>query len=226
MSLDNLQIPSTCKVKYTQRMYYKKYIYKLIFEVDKAKLIKSTAKTYYYTKYASYTNRKQLVDDLLKQIAKYAKNDDCRIRSESVRVSFFTNDIKDVESLILNMHNRLIEIERPVNDNHVEILDNFRKVVVRSSLFEQEYKFKIYLRYDFKMREIRYQPVQQFLENLDGKWGVNSTLRRFFNTTMTGRHLGYTAAVYLDNAEDLMMFQLRFNEDILKIEEAMLLSSL
>jgi hypothetical protein len=227
MNLDNIQLPARCKVKYTQKMYYKKYIYKLIFEVDKNKLIRSQGKqTYYYAKYISYTNRMQLINDLLKSIDQHMTNDDYRLRSESIRISLFTSDINDVVSLIANMPDRLVEFERPYNDNHVQILDNFRKVVVRPSLFEKEYKFKIYLRYDHKMREIRYSPVQQFLENLDGKWTVNSTLTRFFNTKMVGRHMGYTAAVYLNSAEDLMMFQLRFNEDIAKIEEAVLISEL
>jgi hypothetical protein len=208
-------------------MYYKKYIYKLIFEVDRAKLIKSTSKqNYFYSKYHSYSNRMQVISELLKRIDQHVTSDDYRLRAENVRVSLFTSDINDVVSLITNMPDRLVEFERPYNDNHIEIMDNFRKVVVRNSLFEKEFKFKIYLKYDFKMRETRYAGVQNFLESLDSKWSVNSTLNRFFNTAMTGRHIGYTAAVYLTSAEDLMMFQLRFNEDIVKIEEAVLVTEL
>jgi hypothetical protein len=227
MNLDNIKLPSGCKLKYTQKMYYKKYIYKLIFEVDRSKLVKSTSKqNYFYSKYHSYSNRMQVINELLKQIDHHVKSDDYRLRAENVRISLFTSDINDVTSLITNMSDRLVEFERPFNDNHIQILDNFRKVVVRNSLFEKEFKFKIYLKYDHKMRETRYHSVQNFLESLDSKWSVNSTLNRFFNTAITGRHIGYTAAVYLTSAEDLMMFQLRFNEDILKIEEAILVTEL
>lgn len=227
-NFDNINLPSGCKLKYTQKMYYKKYIFKLIFEVDKSKLVKSTGskQSYFYAKYHSYTNRMQVINDLLKQIDQHVKNDDHRLRAENVRVSLFTSNLDDVKSLVSNLGHRLVEFERPYNDNHVQIMDNFRKVVVRNSLFEKEFKFKIYLKYDHKMRETRYAGVQNFLETLDSKWSVNSTLNRFFNTAMTGRHLGYTAAVYLTSAEDLMMFQLRFNDDIVKIEEAMLISDL
>lgn len=226
-NFDNISLPSDCKLKYTQKMYYKKYIYKLIFEVDRSKLVKSTSKqNYFYSKYHSYTNRMQVINDLLKQIDQNVKSDDYRLRAENVRISLFTSSLDDVTSLVANLGHRLVEFERPYNDNHIQIMDNFRKVVVRNSLFEKEFKFKIYLKCDYRRRETRYADVQYFLENLDSKWTVNSTLNRFFNTAMTGRHLGWTAAVYLTSAEDLMMFQLRFNDDIAKIEEAVLVSEL
>lgn len=227
MNFDDINLPKECKLKYTQKMYYKKYVYKMIFEVDKSKLVKNTGKqNYFYPRYYSYSNRMQVINDLLKQIDQHVKSDDYRLRAENVRISLFTSSVDDVVSLISNLGHRLVEFERPYNENHVEIMDNFRKVVIRSSLFEKEFKFKVYLKYDYKIRETRYESVKNFLETLDSKWGVNSTLNRFFNTNLTGRHLGYTSAVYLTNAEDLMMFQLRFNDDILKVEEVVLLSDL
>ena len=226
MNFDDIKVPAGCKLKYTQKMYYKKYIYKLIFEVDKSKLVKNTNQRYVYPRYHSYSNRMQIVNDLLKQIDLHVKSDDYRLRAENVRVSVFTSSTEDVVSLISNLGHRLVELERPVNENHAEIMDNFKKVVVRSSLFEKEFKFKIYLKSDYKIRETRYAGVKNFLETLDSKWGVNYTLNKFFGTEMTGRNLGYTAAVYLNSAEDLMMFQLRFHDDIFKVEEAMLISDL
>jgi hypothetical protein len=199
----------------------------MVFEIDKSKLVRSTVKqNYFYARFHAYSNRVELVAELLAQLDKHVKSSDYRVRTESIRISLFTSDFDDVLALTSNLGHRLVEFERPYNDNHVEILDNFRKVVVRNSFFERDYKFKIYLKYDYKMRESRYSDVQNFLENLDSKWAVNSILDKFFNTKVTTRRLGYTAAVYLNNPEDLMMFQLRFNDDISKIEEAILVSDL
>jgi hypothetical protein len=49
---------------------------------------------------------------------------------------------------------------------------------------------------------------------------------QFFNTKRGDKSIGWTAAVYLNDAGDLMMFQLRFDEDIMKIEEAVLIDNL
>lgn len=227
MNFDDIKVPTGCKFKYTRKMYYKKYIFKMVFEIDKSKLERSTVKqNYFYSRFHAYSNRVQLLAALLEQVDKHVKSTDYRVRSESTRISLFTSDFDDVLALTSNMGHRLVEFERPYNDNHAEILDNFRKVVVRNSLFERDYKFKIYLKYDYKMREARYSDVNDFLKNLDSKWAVNSALNQFFNTKISTRRLGYTVAVYLNNAEDLMMFQLRFHDDIEKIEEAILVSDL
>lgn len=226
MKLDDLIVPKGCKVKYTQKMYYSKYIYKMVFEIDRSKLIKSEVQSWRSIRNYHYTNRLALIHDLLKELKKNIKNDDYRIRAENCSISLFTNSLDDINQLITSFSKNAIELYRPLNEQHVEVMDKFRKVVVRQSLFNKDYKFKIYLRFSFELRENRYKDVREFLENLDGEWAVNHILDRFFHTKMGGRHLGYTAAVYLNKVEDLMMFQLKFNNDINKIEEAILLSEL
>lgn len=226
MNLDESKIPAGCKVKYIKKMYYSKYIYKLTLEIDKAKLIKTNNMAWRNIRHASYSNRFQLVNELVNELKPVIKDDNYRIRAENCKVSFFTNNVDDVNSVILKFPGGVTELEKPMNTNHAEIIDKFRKVVVRQTLFDKKYKFKVYLRYGFDLRENRYKDVQEFLQNLDSNWGINHTLDRFFNTKASTRHVGYTAAVYLNNTEDLMMFQLRFNNDINKIEEAILLNEL
>jgi hypothetical protein len=48
----------------------------------------------------------------------------------------------------------------------------------------------------------------------------------FFKTNFNNRRIGWTAAIYLNDPSDLMMFQLRFDDDIMKIEEAVLIDNL
>jgi hypothetical protein len=63
------------------------------------------------------------------------------------------------------------------------------------------------------------------LEDADNtRWAVNKTLRQYFNN-IPG-YKGYTASIYLNDPEDLMMCQIKFNNEIYYIEEAVLISSL
>lgn len=222
MSLDNIEIPVNCRIRYTEKMYYQKYIYKLKFEIDKSQLIKSKySGRYYYS--IEYSNKKKLIDELIDSLKKNITNHDYKIRRETFGIGLFTNNLKDIIQLINNPSRKLIEITRPLNDKHVDVIDTYRKAIVRKTLFNKEFKFKVYLKHDRELFENGYRPIRKFLEESIDKWNVNRILLLVFS----GRNrYGYTKAVYLNSAEDLMMFQLKFNNYIYKIEEAILLSSL
>jgi hypothetical protein len=113
----------------------------------------------------------------------------------------------------------------PVNNNHTEVLTNHRSVVVRNSLFDKKYKFKIYMKPYYELREARYNNIKEYLENISD-YGLNSGMYQFFNTGFSARRIGWTAAVYLNDPSDLMMFQLKFDDYIMKIEEAILIDNL
>ena len=65
----------------------------------------------------------------------------------------------------------------------------------------------------------------QYLENISD-YGLNGIMYEFFNTEYNTKRIGWTAAIYLNDPSDLMMFQLRFDDDIMKIEEAILIDNL
>lgn len=226
MNLDNIKLPAQVITKHLTRLYYGKYMYKLILEIDRSKLVKSENRTQWYRAYPYYPNRLSLVNQLVTDIKSSVTNNDYMIRAESMKVGFFTNDGNDVTALIEKMPNRVHTLEKPVNANHADVVNQYRKVLVRNSLFEKEYKFKIYMRNDYRYRENRFSALREYLENSQMDWKVNSNLRLFFESRIHPNKLGWTSAVYLKTADDLMMFQLRFNDDIWKIEEAMLVSEL
>jgi hypothetical protein len=99
-------------------------------------------------------------------------------------------------------------------------------VLVRKSLFEGKYKFKIYFKSDWKEKAERYPKIKEWVDSLQCDYKLNNILEGFFNTKRPIRNLGYTIAVYLNDPGDLMMCQLRFNDSILKVEEAVLLEEL
>lgn len=225
MNLDNIELPTDCRVKYIEKMYYQKYIYKLRFEIDRSQLVRSKHSGRYYS-WVEYANKRSLINQLSKSINNQLKDYDYKIRTESFGLGVFTSDSNVVASLITNPPGKLLELIRPLNDKHIDIIDNHRKVVVRKTLFNKEFKFKVYLKYNQEMVENRYLPFKEFLSESVQQWSVNKELVRLFSDDMRKFRYGYTRAVYLNSSEDLMMFQLKFNDYISKVEEVILLSDL
>lgn len=222
----NLSIPKTVKQYSIERKYYKKYFYKIVLRIDESKLKPGVPRIYHPFGFtAMYTARQELI----KEIAALPIQDaDCKIRSENRLVSVFTNDVKFIELLFRDLSHRIVEYHRPVSDSHKEVVDQNRRIRVRKRLFENEFKYKVYFSRDWKFRTDAYSDIKLWLdgiENTDGtRYAVNKTLRQYFNN-IPG-YKGYTAAVYLNDPEDLMMCQMRFHNEIEYIEEAVLISSL
>ena len=221
-----LVIPKFVKQYSIERKYYKKYFYKIVLKVDDSKIKPGVPRIYHpYGFSAMYAARQ----DLLKEIVALPIQDaDCKIRSESRWISVFTNDTDFIELLFKDLGHRIHEYHRPVSDNHKEVVDQNRRIRVRKRLFENEFKYKVYFSIDWRLRQDAYSDVKLWLEGLENinntRWAVNSTLRQYFNATPG--YKGYTAAVYLNEPEDLMMCQMRFHSEIEYIEEAVLISSL
>jgi hypothetical protein len=222
----NLSIPKFVKQFSIERKYYKKYFYKIVLKVDDSKIKPGVPRIYHPWGFSAlYTLRQELI----KEIANLPIQDaDCKIRSESRWVSVFTNDTAFIEMLFDKLVHRIEEYHRPVSEEHKEVVDNNRRIRVRKRLFENDFKYKIYFSPDWQHRTDGYVDVKLWLNGLedsDGKrWAVNKTLRQYFNGTPG--YKGYTAAIYLNDPEDLMMCQVRFHNDIYYIEEAVLISSL
>ena len=222
----NLSIPKSVKQYSIERKYYKKYFYKIVLRIDENQLKPGVPRIYHPWGFtAMYTARQELI----KEIAALPITDaDCKIRSENRCVSVFTNDVKFIEFLFKDLSHRIIEYHRPVSDNHKEVVDQNRRIRVRKRLFENEFKYKVYFSRDWKFRTDAYSDIKLWLDGIENtnytRWAVNKTLRQYFNN-IPG-YKGYTAAVYLNDPEDLMMCQMRFHNEIEYIEEAVLISSL
>lgn len=223
--LDNINFAKNTKLNYIQRKWYGKYIFKLVVEVDRSKLVKTPKNHSFHWTYAKYANSYQLAQELIKEITGLVTNSDYRLRREGTRISFFTNSEDNIKVIVDQYKDRVLEIDRPLNENHVQVIEQHRKVVVRKNLFLDQYKFKVYMNNSWAHRADRYSHLKEFLSNLDD-YEINHILRDFFESQKSPNRLGYTIAVYLNSPENLMMFQLRFNNEITKVEEAVLLSDL
>lgn len=229
MYLDNIKFSALTKINFIQRKWYGRYIFKAVVEVDKTKLKindrSSNSNLYWNWNKNHYSNGASLLAITCNEIDDLLGKGNHRLRSEGLTVSVFTNDENNIRLLSEHYGARLKSIDKPVSDEHVAVIEKHKKVVVRKTLFENQYRFKVYLKYNWDQRIGRYHEVQEFLKNYEN-YSVNSALKQFFYTEKNARNLGQTVAVYFSNPEDLMMFQLKFNNDILKIEESVLLSDL
>ncbi len=222
----NLSIPKSVKQYSIERKYYKKYFYKIVLKVDESKIKPGVPRIYHPWGFSELYSARQ---DLLNEIVNLPIQDaDCKIRSESRWVSVFTNDTGFIELLFNNLGHRIIEYHRPVSENHKETIDQNRRIRVRKHLFENNFKYKVYFSQDWKYRADGYLDLKNWLDGIDNangtRWEVNKTLRQYFDS-ISG-YKGYTAAIYLNDPEDLMMCQMRFHSEIQYIEEAVLISSL
>lgn len=222
----NLSIPKSVKQYSIERKYYKKYFYKIVLKVDESKLKPGVPRIYHPFGFSALYAARQY---LIKEISALPISDaDCKIRSESRWVSVFTNDVKFIELMFKELGHRIFEYHRPVSEEHKEVVDKNRRIRVRQRLFENKFKYKVYFSQDWRLRNDKYSDVKNWvygLENTDNsRWAVNKTLEQYFNGTPG--YKGYTAAVYLNDPEDLMMCQMRFHSEIEYIEEAVLISTL
>jgi hypothetical protein len=222
----NLSISKFVKQFSIERKYYKKYFYKIVLKIDDSKIKPGVPRIYHPWGFTALYEARQ---SLIKEIVNLPIQDaDCKIRSENRYVSVFTNDITFIELLFNNLGHRITEYHRPVSEHHKDVVDQNRRIRVRKRLFETDFKYKVYFTQDWKYRTDGYSDVKNWLYGLDNtngiRWEVNKTLRQYFDS-IPG-YKGYTAAIYLNDPEDLMMCQIKFNNEIEYIEEAVLISSL
>jgi hypothetical protein len=230
MNLDNLVIPPKVAVKFIQKKFYNKYIYKLEFDIPPKD--SGTAKiTYpYYVRHANSQTRYKS-QQLANTIERLITDKDTRFRIEYNSVSFFTNCEQDVIELIKNKNlDKLTAVYRPISDQHVSTIEFNKRIRVRNSLFDNRFRYKVYLCNVYRLKETQFADIKAWVEvteNPNGdRWGVNTNLRRYLelNPGDSGRGIGWTVAVFLHDPEDVMMFQLKFHNYISYIEEAVLLS--
>lgn len=221
----NLLIPKDVKQFFIEKKYYKQYFFKICLRIDEA-LVKPKS-TYY-----NHQSRFILHDaqqSLLKEIANLpVENALCRIRTEGRHVSVFTNDLEFIGEIFDKLSHRVEEFHLPVNDEHQKVLEQNIRVRVRKRLFENAFRYKVYFVNHWRISTDSYRDVKDWLEGIENteqsRWAVNKSLQRHFDQSRFFR--GYTAALYLNEPEDLMVCQMRFHNEINYIEEAVLISSL
>jgi hypothetical protein len=228
MNLDNVTLSKEVLIKFIQKKFYRKYIYKLEYQVPRA--YAPVLNSFY--KRSQLTSRKNSMM-LSNTIQRIVTDQDYRFRIEQNTLSFFTNSEKDVITLISDKSiEKLICINRPINSLHVDTIEINKRIRVRNNLFQDKFKYKVYFKNIYKLKDSGFADIRnwtEITENIDdNRWGLNNNLKQFLSLKPgeSDRNIGWTIAVFLNDPEDLMMFQLKFHDSIDFIEEAVLLSDL
>lgn len=224
----NLSIPNNIKQFSIEKKYYKKYFYKICLRIDES-LVQPKSTTPAHRIYRSRFMMYNAQQSLLKEIANLPVEDaECRIRTEERHISVFTNDLMFISELFDKLSHRIEEFHFPISEEHQKVLEQNIRVRVRKRLFENAFRYKVYFVNQWRISADSYQDVKDWLDNIENtyqtRWAVNKSLQRHFDRSKFFR--GHTAALYLNEPEDLMVCQMRFHNEIQYIEEAVLISSL
>lgn len=241
MSSNNLKIPKHINIKVPEKCYYKKYTHRLEFEASTEKqAARMTVNHSWSRRRVNYYDvRSEITQPIIKALAKHETEDnkfDYRIRQEGYNVSLYFSDVKILE-LMLNhpIKEKAISLHRPVNDKHLEFMEIDKKIRVRRTLFNKNYRYKLYIRNTAKFRKeeligFRTWLGETYPEAL--RVDINSGLDYLFQTggisnkSTSWYSASAILAIYFNDEVDLMMAKLRLNEHISHIEEAILLSEL
>jgi hypothetical protein len=225
MNLDNLTFPAGVGVEYIQKKYFGRYIYKMVMYFDELNDRKIKRRSINYNLGSSRRSHLE-VKKLIRSIV-HDKKTNFRLRIEGNIVSFFTNDTDHIRRLATDVPDKILKFEKPFNDAHKEILENKSQIIVRKSLFAKKFKYKIHLKSSKSHRESRYAEVKSYVKSISNlEYGANSTLEDYWNPKKLARYLGWSISLYLNHMEDIMMFRLKFDDLIWKIEEVVLIDEL
>jgi len=127
-------------LKKTNRLFFKKWVYKITIGVENASYIKrfDVDLLKNFIKDADILKLKLELEDLSK---KY----EFQTRCEGKKFSFFTNDIDFLNVIKNRFSNKVIEITEPENDEIISLLKNNINVVVCENLPKKTQRYKIYL---------------------------------------------------------------------------------
>lgn len=237
MSSTMEQIINSCSnLKYTEKMFFSKYIYKVILEpsIDVDVPVPSINNQSTWPSRFRFTHiqramSRQLAVLFKQQIVDSLIDVDYRVRVEGKTVRFYTNSDYAIQLFLNKFSKNIIEIHCPYNENHKTIIATDRKIRVREQLFDGNFKFKVTFKPTWQMREQRFPEIREWLDELGEtgqRWSPNYILGRFLYSNKPHRELGWTVAVYLNDEHDLFLCRLKFHNIIKSVEEAILIKDL
>lgn len=231
------QLPDHLVTIVTERIFYKKFSYKICFRIDETELSKLKTVVNYKISHSYWTGRTVLRESLRKKITNILpENVDYRTRSEGEIVTLFI----DNDDVALDIVNKLVEnvkeIHLPLNDSHKKlILDNHRNRV-RKTLFHNKFRYKVNIKNDWNERFRKFDELKTWLDSMGGiddtRWMPNSPLGSVFKmsdaerTKPKFRYRFSNYAMFLNDEQDLMMLQLWLHEWYWYTEKAVLISEI
>lgn len=222
-------LSESTKLVHTERLFFKKFAYKICFVIDCSEL---GARSYSNTDY--WLKRSRLRTELRNQISANLDDHEYRTRQEGNSVSFFLNSSAIVDELSKKFKDSIIEIHMPLNDEHTRLMQENHRIRIRNTLFYDKYRYKV----NIKSNNVdRFDDLKTWLYSLEtdkneNRWMPNSPLKYVFNMSGTERkkpRFSYrysSFAVFLNDEQDVMMLQLYLNDWYLGTEKAVLVTEI
>jgi hypothetical protein len=235
-------IPNHIVIRTPQKSFYKKYTHKLQFEAVKEKASTSFINNGHYNwraRRSNYYNVNVEITSIIRNILdEYQESKlDYRIRQEGCTVNLYFNDNLILELMLRDrIVSNIVMLYRPLNPKHAEYMEIDNKIRVRKSLFNKQYRYKLYIKNTAKFRKEELYNFRVWLEATypdEHRAKTNVGLELCFamdlntlNKKPNWRTSNTTLAVYFNEDIDLMMAKLRLNEYVSHVEEAVLVSEL
>jgi hypothetical protein len=228
------KFPKGIRVYTTEKLYYKKYAYRICFTVDDDKIVRSNIERGWYGSY-SRTNIISLQNELKRRIIDKLPDDlECKFRSEQKYVTMYLDNSEIFEDLIDRLQNCIIEISVPASENHKQLMLDNHRIRVRRTLFLKQYRYKVNIKNSWTWKFNDFDSLKNWLDAMDNedgtRWSANSTLATAM--AMTPEQLSaprfryrYSAfSIYLNDDKDVMMLQLLLDNYYDSVEKAVLIS--
>jgi len=222
--------------KNTQRLFWKKWPYKVILGTNPGRSRKMT-RLLLADSFNPVQNLTRNTDTYIWSLQFFrwftTNFSDCRIRRET-NISVFVNTEEQVKEVVDNWKKYVIEVWSPVNQNALTLMSDHINDVIRAKPWYNEYNTRLVIPYtkELKSRGLD-QLVSSIMQLEQDKWHAGGTLKLIIECSLSTlqnnkklqkqiRHLPYSHGqilyLYLKDIEDAIMLKLQFSEWIERIE--------
>lgn len=158
----------------SDRLYYKKFAYNVTMKNSSLWSKEYWGRSNFYSifndteainahkeKFAFHYSKQKRIMQLMDRL-----DIEYRVRRE-LNFNIYLNDNKIIKRMLDTIPEEIISVSGPKNDQHLNILNGGRKIIVRESLFYKKYRYKIsyYATSDFK--ENIFPAIENLLPSLD-----------------------------------------------------------
>jgi hypothetical protein len=228
------QKPKKVSVINTARLFFNKFPYKIVFELDKSLLVRSNNRISY--RGSVWSNLSSIRSDLIRRIKyKIPEGVEHRGRAEDIRYSLFIDDHAVFENILDTMKDYVVEVSMPTNETHLQLMKDNHRIRVRPTLFLKKYRFKVNIKSTWDNTFTDFAELRDWLDNLKheddvDRWELGGSLRRMFRDIGKNisryRYVNSAYSIYLSDEEDVMMLQLWLNNYYDSAEKVVLISEI
>jgi hypothetical protein len=207
--------------KLTQRLFWKKWPYKVILGNDTFKASKAAA--LHSLKFPPQPTLKedQAYYSLGSGFTRWFKNHypDYSMRKE-YKISVFLDTREQVDHIIDNWGKHVLEVWAPANPNAVQLMKDHIHDIIRERPWYNEFSIRARIPYTHELRTRGIDDLRQAVKQVERGWHAGGVLHRILNdsTARIPYSYGQPMYLYLKDNEDAIMLRLQLNEWIDRFE--------